>query len=61
MIFIGSRRFADEHQLRARIAHAEDDLLAALLGQAAAGAIADVFANGEQAPEPDRHSADSGS
>ena len=44
----GARRFADEHQLRPRIAHAENDLLASLFGQAAAGAVADVFADGAQ-------------
>ena len=47
-VFIRARSLADEHQLRAGIAHAEDDLLAALLVQAAASAIAEVFANGEQ-------------
>jgi len=47
-IFIRARGFADEHKLGSRIAYAEDDLFAALLVQAAAGAIAQVFANGEQ-------------
>ena len=45
LVFVGARRFADEHQLGMRIAHAEDNLLAPLLGQAAAGAVADIFAD----------------
>ncbi len=44
-VFVGAGAFAHEHQVGARIAHAEDDLLAALLVQFAAGAVAEVFAN----------------
>ena len=42
-VFIGARTFADEHQLRLRIADAEDDLVAAF-AQTAARAIADIGA-----------------
>ena len=44
-IFIRARAFADEHQVRMRIADAEDDLLAPLLVKLAAGAIAEIFAD----------------
>jgi hypothetical protein len=44
-IFICSRCFADKHQFSSRITHAENDLLAPLLVQAAPSAIADVFPN----------------
>ena len=49
LIFVGARCFADEHQLRPWIAHTENNLLASLLGQAAARAIADIFADGAKA------------
>ena len=44
-VFVGAGAFAHEHQFRAWIADAENDLLAALFVQFAAGAIAEVFAN----------------
>ena len=37
-VLVGARRFADEHQIRVRIADAEDDLLAAKRVKLAAGA-----------------------
>jgi hypothetical protein len=48
-VFIGAGGLADEHQFCTGIAYAEDNLLAALFGQTAAGAVTDVFADGEQA------------
>src|SRR5205807_8581200 len=44
-IFISARSFANEHQIGSGIAYAENNLLASLFVQAAAGAVADVFAN----------------
>ena len=45
LIFVRARRFADEHQVGLRIADSENNLLAALLVQSAAGAVANVFAD----------------
>src|ERR1019366_10759990 len=45
LVFIGSGAFADEHEFGLRIAHAEYDLLASLLVERAARAVAQVFAN----------------
>src|SRR5579863_6791039 len=45
LVFIGARSLADEHQIRFRIADSEDYLLASLFAQAAARAIANIFAN----------------
>ena len=44
-VLVGAWRFADEHQVCRGIADAEHDLLAALFGEAAARAVADVFAD----------------
>ena len=48
LVFVSARSLADEHQLRLRIAHAEDDLLASLFVQTAAGAVANIFTNRTQ-------------
>ena len=42
LVFVGTGTFANEHQVGARIADAEDDLLASLLVELATGAIAEV-------------------
>ena len=44
-VFVGARRFADEHQVGVGIADAEDDLRAPERVQLAAGAVADVRAD----------------
>ena len=59
-VFIRARRFADEHQVRRRVADAEDDLLPPERVQLAARAVADVLADRRQqlhgrARERDRH------
>src|SRR6185312_7641547 len=48
LVFVSARRFADEHQLRPRIAHAENNLFPSLLGEATASAVADVFTDDTQ-------------
>ena len=45
-IFIRSRTFADEHEAGVGVSVAEDDRVAALEGKRAAGAVADVVADG---------------
>ena len=45
-VFIGSGAFADEHEARGGVAGAEDDGVTAGIGERAAGAVADVGANG---------------
>ena len=44
-VFVGARRLAHEHQIRARVADAVDDLLPPLRVQLAADAVAEVFAD----------------
>ena len=44
-IFIRAGRFADEHQLRARIAHAENDLRTSKRVELAAGAVTEIRAD----------------
>ena len=44
-VFISARAFPDEHEFRTRIADSEDDLLASLLMELAALAVAEVFAD----------------
>ena len=46
LVFIGSRRFPDEHQLGLWIPYAEHHLLAALLEERAPRAVPDVLADG---------------
>ena len=49
LVFVGAGAFADEHQLSARVADAEHDLLAPVLVQLAAGAVfAKFFADDAQ-------------
>ena len=45
-VFIAARRLADEHEPRVRIADAKDDLAPAERRELAAGAVAEVGANG---------------
>jgi hypothetical protein len=45
LVFVCARGLADEHQISIGITDSEDDLLAALLVEAAAGAVANVFAD----------------
>ncbi len=47
-VFVGARSFADEHQIRVRIADAEDDLLAALRVKLASDTVADLGSDGRQ-------------
>ena len=44
-VFVSAGAFADKHQVGVRIAYAEDNLLAALLVELAAGAVAEIFAD----------------
>ncbi len=45
LVFIGAGAFADEHEFGVRIADAEDDLLASLLVQRTACAVAEIYAD----------------
>ena len=48
LILISAWSFANKHEVRLLISHAEDDLLAPLLVQHAAGAVAEILTDNLQ-------------